>query len=382
MSGSEGGELHHTHAAEASRFMRSMRHAFLRLAVATLAICVFVDARDTLAAGNTSNNTSRTTAQKTKANPNRKTLPKKNGSQDRSQKSENGSLKKKKPVPATWSAETIARERQICTQLLGRTDAIALPETSFRKGRCGAAAPVRLIAVGSQPQVVLSPPAIMTCRLAAAIHRWTTEHLQPLAKRHLNDQVIRIEVMSDYSCRNTYGRKTGNLSEHAFANALDIRGFSTAHGKVVRLLSSWGPTARQLTAEKARAEKLRRAQLEAQRAAEKNQALRAAERNNQSANAGRKKTAKQLVVTGTRSLLDVGDKLASAAKTAIAKTARRQVPMLPLSKRLSQQGYFLRAAHKAACQVFGTILGPEADHAHRNHFHVDMRQRRHGSYCR
>jgi hypothetical protein len=41
---------------------------------------------------------------------------------------------------------------------------------------------------------------------------------------------------------------------------------------------------------------------------------------------------------------------------------------------------FLRAAHRAACRIFHTVLGPEANSAHKNHFHVDMAERR-SSIC-
>jgi hypothetical protein len=36
---------------------------------------------------------------------------------------------------------------------------------------------------------------------------------------------------------------------------------------------------------------------------------------------------------------------------------------------------FLRAAHRSACKLFNTVLGPEANNAHHNHFHVDMAER-------
>jgi hypothetical protein len=48
---------------------------------------------------------------------------------------------------------------------------------------------------------------------------------------------------------------------------------------------------------------------------------------------------------------------------------------------LTDKGVFLRAAHRAACRVFGTVLGPEANSAHKNHFHVDMAERQHGVIC-
>lgn len=36
-------------------------------------------------------------------------------------------------------------------------------------------------------------------------------------------------------------------------------------------------------------------------------------------------------------------------------------------------GAFLRDVHEGACDLFGTVLGPEYNAAHRDHFHVDMR---------
>ncbi|OIQ43773.1 MAG: extensin-like protein [Roseobacter sp. MedPE-SW] len=37
---------------------------------------------------------------------------------------------------------------------------------------------------------------------------------------------------------------------------------------------------------------------------------------------------------------------------------------------------------KAACGPFGTVLGPEADRYHRDHFHLDVARHRGGAYCR
>jgi hypothetical protein len=42
---------------------------------------------------------------------------------------------------------------------------------------------------------------------------------------------------------------------------------------------------------------------------------------------------------------------------------------------------FLHTVHAAACRTFGTTLGPEANEAHRNHFHVDMAERKVRKIC-
>ena len=46
------------------------------------------------------------------------------------------------------------------------------------------------------------------------------------------------------------------------------------------------------------------------------------------------------------------------------------------------QGKVLRAAHAAACGPFGTVLGPDGDRYHQDHFHMDTARYRGGSYCR
>lgn len=45
-------------------------------------------------------------------------------------------------------------------------------------------------------------------------------------------------------------------------------------------------------------------------------------------------------------------------------------------------GTILRDMHKQACRVFGTVLGPESDRFHQDHFHFDTARHRGGAYCR
>jgi hypothetical protein len=42
----------------------------------------------------------------------------------------------------------------------------------------------------------------------------------------------------------------------------------------------------------------------------------------------------------------------------------------------------LRRIWKAACGPFGTVLGPESDRYHQDHFHLDVARHRGGAYCR
>jgi hypothetical protein len=47
-----------------------------------------------------------------------------------------------------------------------------------------------------------------------------------------------------------------------------------------------------------------------------------------------------------------------------------------------QHGRILRKMQESACGPFGTVLGPESDRFHRDHFHFDVARHRGGPYCR
>lgn len=47
-----------------------------------------------------------------------------------------------------------------------------------------------------------------------------------------------------------------------------------------------------------------------------------------------------------------------------------------------KRGKILRQLHSSACGPFGTVLGPNSDVHHRDHFHFDTASYRNGSYCR
>lgn len=46
------------------------------------------------------------------------------------------------------------------------------------------------------------------------------------------------------------------------------------------------------------------------------------------------------------------------------------------------EGKLLKTMHAKACGPFGTVLGPDADKYHKDHFHFDTASYRSGSYCR
>ena len=294
-------------------------------------------------------------------------------------------------------------EQARCTQLLKGLDIVARPASPMRENECGAAAPVELISVGKSPQVTFYPTVTVTCDMAVALHRWLTKDLQGLARTHLNSPIIRVDTMSSYSCRTAYGRKNARLSEHGRANAVDIRSFTVADGTTAEVLADWGPTGQEIAAQVATAKKQDTAravatsrQAPAAQPAAAPSIVAAVPANNGIAT-GTLPTAANGLADLTRPTISLGSRGAGTVgvpmppssgtglgiMTGIGQPSRLGGPkgQEPLANPATAKTDFLRGAHAAACRVFGTVLGPEANAAHRNHFHVDMAERKLRSIC-
>ncbi|MEM8627599.1 MAG: extensin family protein, partial [Pseudomonadota bacterium] len=148
----------------------------------------------------------------------------------------------------TWPADVIANARAECFSLLADLEAEYEPLDPIKAGRCGAPSPVRLISIGTGPEIKFTPPARLNCPMVAAVARWIGKRAQQRAAKQLGSRIVSVVNMSAYSCRNRNNSPTGRLSEHAFANALDVGAFKLADGKTVSVLRDWGPAERDLLA--------------------------------------------------------------------------------------------------------------------------------------
>lgn len=289
-------------------------------------------------------------------------------------------------VQARWTDQEIELARARCTALLKGLDLVVVPNPPISDGKeCGTAAPMQLISIGSNPQVALTPPPVLTCDMIAAMHKWMQKDVQPLARKHLGAPVVGITTMSSYSCRNAYGRARARLSEHGRVNALDIGSFLTAKGQTTMVVADWGPIAREVAAQAAAAAAARKAEEDKKAAAAKDK------QPDKAAPAPQLPAA--IVIRPSIAIPTPGIAIAppqgpSTGSLGLNDASRlggpkagAAPPPVPEPTGLSSKALFLRAAHKAACKTFGTVLGPEANNAHKNHFHVDMAERKHGVIC-
>ena len=82
------------------------------------------------------------------------------------------------------------------------------------------------------PTRLLHRPLYMTCRLARALDRFDRQVLQPAAHRHFGQPVAQLVENGVRNCRPVEGYRS-LLSEHAFANAIDIEGFVLRDGTAI-----------------------------------------------------------------------------------------------------------------------------------------------------
>ena len=218
----------------------------------------------------------------------------------------------------TWTDAEIIAGLEECARLLAPTGAEVEISKPIRNGQCGTPAPVLLKRIAG---VEVTPPAVVNCRLAARLDHWMKDTVQPVAEEMLGGRVTRIITASGYACRQRIGTSGGRLSEHSLANALDISAFVMGGDQPIDVLTNWGPTARD-----------RQAQA---------------------------KSEKQAGGGDARPIRD-------AEQVDGASTNRAR---------------FLRRMHAGACAMFGTVLGPEANEAHRDHLHLDLASRKHSAFC-
>ncbi|MGB9028456.1 MAG: extensin family protein [Rhodomicrobium sp.] len=191
------------------------------------------------------------------------------------------------PPPETWTPAEIENGRMDCKRRLSGLHVLFDAADPIREGVCGLPAPIRLkgFEYEGKSALMFSPVPVVSCKLAEALRRWTGEVLEPAAKTHLQTRIVGIATLSAYHCRTRYDDPAQRISQHAFANALDVSEFVTEKGDRIGVLDDWN-------------------------------------------------------AAGERSA-------------------------------------FLHAIHAGACKIFGTTLGPEANVSHKNHFHLDMKERRH-----
>ncbi len=278
-----------------------------------------------------------------------------------------------------WSDDEVAAAKRDCAKLLSGVTLEYEPLPAVKEGVCGAPAPILVKSIGG---VAIEPPATMTCALASGVANWIGKTVQPRARAMLGTQVVKLHNATSYACRNRYGGETTPLSEHALANALDVSEFVFASGEKVTVLASWPrvasapktplPTPTPAATETGSTVPAQPAGPKAIEVVEVTQA-KVPVGVNPFATSTKAKTNPFVVPTAV---------VKAPPPTPPAEAVAPHVPPAPQAPSVAElQGQFVKAVHDDACLTFGTVLGPEANEAHKNHFHLDMKARQRSAFC-
>lgn len=251
-------------------------------------------------------------------------------------------------VTVSWTNAEVTKAKTVCAKLLNGLALDYEPLPPLKEGKCGTPAPILLKAVGSNPRVEISPPATVTCAVAAALSAWLDKTVQPEARAAFGAPAVKLANASSYVCRNRYNGTETPLSEHALGNALDVSEFIFQSGERVTVLGSWPRVA--------------------------------VDPPPPLPNPGRTVAVKTGKTAAGRKILAVAK---SDPGGAVSPPLPDRSPgaSSPPAVTVKSVGEFLAHVHGGACGTFGTVLGPEANDAHKDHFHLDMKPRRRSAFC-
>jgi hypothetical protein len=131
------------------------------------------------------------------------------------------------PAPSR-SADADAQDAA-CQDRLARLGVRFETRPPLQEGFCGAPGPILL---QSLPDGLAVPAGVVTtCPLAEALARWSLDVLGPQAQRRFGEAPSRLLIGTSYQCREQ--RSGAKPSEHAFANAVDVAGFTIGRERAV-----------------------------------------------------------------------------------------------------------------------------------------------------
>jgi len=147
------------------------------------------------------------------------------------------------PEPEPPAEEAVVDDRiyqTACPAVIsGAVAAKMLPPIA--EGVCAAQSPLEVTALNLNGKTVeLTSPIQTNCEMAAALVDWAGE-VDAYAKAALDSELAALQTGTSYMCRPRVGGAEQFTSEHGFANAIDIVGFTLADGRSIAVKENWLP---------------------------------------------------------------------------------------------------------------------------------------------
>ncbi len=133
---------------------------------------------------------------------------------------------------AALALKVAAPDDAACLRRLERLGARFEAVPPLGNGQCSAPHPLSVTALADG--IALEPAATLTCRTAEALARWTTE-VQAASRKELDDSLKSLSLGGTYVCRGQNHDTEAKLSEHSFANAIDVMGYGFAKRPAIKV---------------------------------------------------------------------------------------------------------------------------------------------------
>jgi hypothetical protein len=112
---------------------------------------------------------------------------------------------------------------------------------SIREGVCGLQNPLKVTHLGG---VKFYGDARFSCPVVKTTREWLRDIAKPAAVKHRKSALVAIKIAASYACRSRNRVKGARISEHAFANAIDISAFYFADGTIITVKEGWRKSSR------------------------------------------------------------------------------------------------------------------------------------------
>ena len=140
----------------------------------------------------------------------------------------------------SWKLRQALSDDSLCRAALG-TGAVFQDLPDFvQSAQCHIKPQVRLTSVGRAKV----KPLNTRCQTALRMAMWQQHEIAPMAQEFMNQQVREILHHSSYNCREMRmaSGPIGQMSTHATADAVDIKGFVMTDGQKILLQGNWQGT--------------------------------------------------------------------------------------------------------------------------------------------
>lgn len=104
--------------------------------------------------------------------------------------------------------------------------------------QCGEKSPLGITALNGEGVIKLGQEVIVNCRTAISLAAFA-EMASRFARDALGSPISELVTGPGYQCRRRNRAITGKLSEHAFANAIDISAFKLEDGRTITVEEHW-----------------------------------------------------------------------------------------------------------------------------------------------